>query len=386
MNQENIRHFREAFESSEDICEIISPGRINLIGEHTDYNGGMVLPCAIGQHIRVLLAPNGTDACRVFSKVVGNGLTTFQVRDIQPAVQPGMVGYLMGVVYGLQQSGWAPEGFDLMLESTIPAGAGLSSSAALCCGVGFALTEAFGLDVPRTELARIAQQAEHLFAGVKCGLMDQYAVLFGKEHHALLLDCRSLVFEHIPLDLTGYELVLADSRVHHELASSAYNDRRAACEHGVAIMAASSGKALRTLRDAHAAMLQACRQEMRDEVFRRCAFVLGEMDRTQRAAEFLRAGALLKFGELMYQTHEGLSREYEVSCAETDALVEMARASGVVVGSRMMGGGFGGCTLNLIQEGQTDAFQDFVAHKYLARFGKEPHFYKVSACSGVRRV
>ena len=382
-----MNEFHSLFGHSENVTEVLAPGRINLIGEHTDYNGGFVMPCAIGQHIRIRLAPNGKSVCRVVSLQVDEGaMLEFPSAVVAPGIVRGMTGYLMGVVHGIRQLGSEVGGFDVLLDSTIPAGAGLSSSAALCCGVGFAISEAFHLDIPRRELALIAQQAEHLFAGVRCGLMDQYAVLFGQERRALLLDCRSLEFDYIPVELPGYEWLLVDSRVHHELASSAYNDRRAACETGVAVLSRCSGRPIGSLREIDAGLLESLRAHLPSDVHRRCAFVVSEISRTRQAAALLRQGDAQAFGRLMYATHEGLSQEYEVSCEETDELVRIAASSGIVAGARMMGGGFGGCTLNLIRHEAVSTFTAEVSRKYLARFGKEPHFYPVAIGPGVCRV
>lgn len=379
---ELLREFHTAFGRSA-AAAAVAPGRINLIGEHTDYNDGLVMPCAIGKRITILLTPNNSGYARVTSLQHGKGLfADIDLTTVQPGRMTGYMAYVAGVVYGLRQLGNSATGFDMLIDSDIPAGAGLSSSAALCCGTGFALREAFGWDVSRKELAHVAQQAEHLFAGVRCGLMDQYACLFGSEHHAMLLDCRTLEVEQLPLRMGDHTLVLVNSGVHHELAASAYNARRASCELGVAVIAGRHPeKSITHLRDVSATMLKDCRGLLDEETFRRCQYVVNEIDRTKQAADALRHNDLMRFGALMYATHNGLRDDYEVSCAETDELVRIAAESGVVSGARMMGGGFGGCTINLVRTDALPAWQLMVREKYFARFAKEPDFYQVSAGS-----
>ena len=380
QGEELLRKFHSAFGRQAEVVAT-APGRINLIGEHTDYNDGLVMPCAIEKRITLLLSTNETGYARVLSLQHGDG--TFSNTDLttlRPGPIKGYMGYIAGVVCGLQQLGCSVTGFDMLVDSDIPSGAGLSSSAALCCGTGFALREAFGFDVSRHQLALIAQQAEHLFAGVRCGLMDQYASLFGSENHALLLDCRSMEMEQLPLQLGDYALVLVSSGVHHELAASAYNKRRTSCEEGVSLIAARHPhKRITHLRDVDGQMLNDVKSVLDPETFMRCTYVVKEIHRTLQAAEALRRGDLRTLGTLMYATHDGLRDEYEVSCAETDELVRIAHDSGVTAGARMMGGGFGGCTINLVRRDALPLWEQTVREKYFARFAKEPDFYQVSA-------
>ncbi len=372
------QRFQEYFGMSGTCIE--APGRINLIGEHTDYNDGFVLPCAIQKTIRIIIAPNHTAGCKLVSENFGS--VEFLLTDLVQG--PQWYNYVMGVVAGLIRKGKTIGGFNMYIDSDIPSGAGLSSSAALCCGTGFALNEVFNAGLSRLELAFIAQQSEHEFAGLKCGIMDQYASLFGKSKSALLLDCRSVTHEEIPLNTGAYELLLVHSKVSHNLAQSAYNNRRAACEAGVEIL--KQKYPIRSLRDVSQEILSAGQQLLGPEIFRRCNFVVQEIERTQHAAALLKQNRLREFGLLMYETHWGLSRDYEVSCVETDYLVELATTSGAVLGARMMGGGFGGCTINLVESAKFDELKSGFIEKYFARFKKEPDFYQVSSGDGVKKI
>jgi galactokinase len=372
------QRFQEIFGVA-GIC-VTAPGRINLIGEHTDYNDGFVLPCAIQQTIRFVISPNQSDRCRLVSENFGS--VEFSLTELVPG--PEWFNYIMGVVAGLIRKGKSVGGFNMYIESDIPSGAGLSSSAALCCGTGFALNEIFEVNLSRLDLVYIAQQSEHEFAGLKCGIMDQYASLFGKKDSALLLDCRAVTHEEIPVATGELELLLIHSKVSHNLAQSAYNNRREACEAGVAML--KEKYPVKSLRDVTTDMLNAEQHVLGPEIFRRCDYVVQEIDRTQRGAALLKQMKFPEFGALMYETHWGLSREYEVSCNETDFLVELAASSGVVSGARMMGGGFGGCTLNLVKSIKIDELKLLISEKYFARFKKEPDFYQVSPGDGVKKI
>ncbi|MBM3176753.1 MAG: galactokinase [Bacteroidetes bacterium] len=356
---------------------ISAPGRINLIGEHTDYNQGLALPAAIGRRMTLAIAPSGSRRCRIFAD--GYGQAEFSLDELKPV--PGWMGYVMGVAAGIVRQGLKIGGFDLMVESGIPVGAGLSSSAALCCGLCFGLSEIFGLKMHRKEMALVAQYAEHQFAGVRCGLMDQYASLFGKGGSALFLDFRDLDFKIVPLQLGERVIMLVNSGVSHELAGTAYNKRRESCELGVKLI--SERYPVQSLREVGLDMLDEFRPKAGEEVYKRCRYVVEEIERVKQAVVFLDEGDYRSFGELLYSTHRGLSEDYEVGCSETDFLVEAAAESGLVHGARMMGGGFGGCTLNILEGSNTDAFREIVQEKYLARFGKEPDFYQVAPAEGV---
>lgn len=356
-----------------------APGRVNLIGEHTDYNEGFVMPAAIDKSISLAVAASGSNACEVFALDVHEH-QQFSIELLQPSND--WATYIKGVLNGFKTLGFHPAGIQAVFSSSIPVGAGLSSSAALCSGFAFAVNELFGFGLDRLTLVRIAQQSEHTFAGVKCGIMDQYASLFGKKGSVVLLDCQSTTHEYFPLTLTDHSLLLADTKVKHSLASSAYNKRRQSCEEGVYQMKQKHPH-IKSLRDVSAEMLAAHKDILSDETYARCHFIVSEIARTQHAAHLLRHGNLNDFGQCMYETHEGLSRQYEVSCTESDFLVALARQHGVT-GARMMGGGFGGCTLNLVQHSVLEAFKKQANEKYAAAFGVEPAFYEVKIEDGVR--
>jgi galactokinase len=358
-----------------------SPGRINLIGEHTDYNNGFVLPAAIDKAIYFAIAPSGTNRCNVYSADMHEGVS-FSIQDLHPGET--WLNYLMGVMDAFARRGLPIQGVDCVFGGDIPAGAGLSSSAALCNGLGFALNQIFECKLTRLELAKISQYAEHEFVGLMCGIMDQYASLFGQKDSALLLDCRALKHEVIPVKLDDYALLLIDTKVKHTLASSAYNERRQACEKGVQIIHQSNDQ-VKSLRDVSRTMLYEHQDALGVEVFVKCLYVVEEMARTRKAAELLKKNDLKAFGALMYETHWGLSRSYEVSCEELDFLVSLAEEEkGKVAGARMMGGGFGGCTINLVQKNYVKAFQEKTRTKYVEEFNIEPNFYLVNLEDGVK--
>ncbi len=370
--------FKSKFEKEPIL--VIAPGRINLIGEHTDYNEGFVMPAAVDKHFVFAVAPNDSHQFNIFSKDY-NTLISFNTSALKAGGE--WQHYLMGVIDGIQQRGHALKGVDCVFSGDIPGGAGMSSSAALCSGFGFALNHIFEFNLTRLELARIGQHAEHHFAGVKCGIMDQYASLFGKKDAAFLLDCRSLEHEYLPFHFPEIEVVLIDTKVKHALASTAYNDRRAACEEGVSVLR-KSRPAIHALRDASLQELELIRPFISEDVFIKCRFVLQEIHRTQHGAALLRVGDLSSFGKLMYETHWGLSKEYEVSCIESDLLVDIAlQFPGEVLGARMMGGGFGGCTINLVRKEALEKYSQKVKEKYVATFKKEPDFYSTKLMQGV---
>ena len=376
-----VQLFKEKFHH--DPLVIIAPGRINLIGEHTDYNNGFVMPAAIDTHMVFAIAASGSDRNNVYAMDFDEGVT-FSIYDLNPG--EAWVNYLMGVMDGFQRRGKEIHGVDCVFGGNIPAGAGLSSSAALCSGFGFALNQLFNSRLTRLELAKIAQYAEQEFAGLMCGIMDMYASLFGQKDKALLLDCRALKHEILPFQSKDYSLLLIDTKVKHSLASSAYNDRRASCEEGVHILNKINPK-IHSLRDVTKTLLHEHQDKLGDDTFIKCLFVVEEIDRTQRAAQLLIGNDLNNFGKLMYETHWGLSKAYDVSCAELDFLVTLAEdEKNSILGSRMMGGGFGGCTLNLISTDRIGAFSEKVRAKYFGTFKKEPDFYPVNLSEGVHQL
>ncbi|MBY0436139.1 MAG: galactokinase [Cyclobacteriaceae bacterium] len=360
-----------------------APGRINLIGEHIDYNEGLVMPAAVDHHMLFALQPSLTDKCNIYAIDADEGVS-FSIYDLNPGET--WVNYLQGVLDAFERRGLQVGGVDCVFGSTIPAGAGLASSAALCSGFAFALNDVFDLGMSRLELAKIAQYAEHEFADVNCGIMDQYASLFGEEGSALLLDCRSLTHETVPFVSPSHSLLLIDTRVKHTLGSTAYNDRRASCEEGVSILA-KKFSGVRSLRDVSSVMLYESQDKLGEEIFIRCLFVIEEIARVKKASELLKRNELISFGELMYQAHWGLSQAYEVSCEELDYLVMLAEEDkSIVPGARMMGGGFGGCTINLVSKNHEGIFKEKVKQKYFATFKKQPEFYEVKLSGGVQRV
>jgi galactokinase len=360
---------------------VIAPGRINLIGEHTDYNEGFVMPAAVDRQIVFAMAPNNTDRINVYS-VDYDASVSFALSDLVPGND--WYHYLMGVVDGMMKRGLQPGGVDCVLRGDIPGGAGMSSSAALCSGFGFGLNEICDLKLSRFDLAKIGQAAEHHFAGVKCGIMDQFASLFGKEESAILLDCRSLDYEYLPFHFPDVEILLIDTKVKHSLGSSEYNNRRASCEEGVEAMQRVHPR-IQSLRDATLSDLEAVKSSLSQNTFDKCQFIIEEISRTQGAAAWLKQGELAAFGKLMFETHWGLSAKYDVSCRESDFLVHFAEDyPNKILGARQMGGGFGGCVINLINKGSVEQYSQKVRDKYFVTFKKEPDFYSINLSQGVR--
>lgn len=372
--------FRERYQHEPIL--VVAPARINLIGEHVDYNEGYVLPGAIDKHLVFAIAANDSGKCNAVAVDFGES-ASFSLKELLPG--EGWKHYFMGVIDGFRKRGIELPGISCLFGGTIPAGAGLSSSAALCCGFGFALNELTKAKLHRLDLALIAQYAEHEFAHVKCGLMDQYASLFGEKSSLLLLDCRSNTHTVIKFPSQKGTLLLADTKVKHSLASSAYNARRAACEEGVLILR-KEDPTIKSLRDVSLDQLVAAGDAMSREVFTRCRYIVEEIARTRQAAAALAGGDLDEVGRLMFRTHDGLRNLYDVSCAELDVLVDSAAAHPeLVIGSRLMGGGFGGCTINLIRPGKEEAFEALVSTKYFASFKTTPEFYPVALAQGTHR-
>lgn len=362
-----------------------SPGRINLIGEHTDYNGGFVFPGAIDKGIMCEIRPNGTNKVMAYSIDLKDRVE-FDIDD-EKGPKASWARYLYGIVQEMKKRGVDVKGFNTAFAGDVPLGAGLSSSAALESCYAYALNDLFGENkVSKWDMVLAGQATEHNYCGVNCGIMDQFASVFGMEGKLMRLDCRSREFEYFPFDPKGYRLVLVDSVVKHELASSAYNDRRKSCENVVAALQKKyPEKTIETLRDADWDMLNAVKDEVSEEDMKRATFVLGEKDRVLAICDALNAGDYETVGKKMYETHHGLSKEYEVSCEELDYLNDIARENGVT-GSRIMGGGFGGCTINLVKEDLYDHFIADVKKKYAERYGKEPKIYDVVIKDGSRKI
>ncbi|WP_420583020.1 galactokinase [Reichenbachiella sp.] len=360
-----------------------APGRINIIGEHTDYNDGFVLPAAIDLAVYVFIQKSGSDRSKLISVDLDESYS-FSIDESLTPVGQGWVNYFLGVIDQLQQAGHELEGFNLMFTSDIPIGSGLSSSAALECGFGEALIDLFGIGVEKMELAKIGQSAEHKFAGVKCGIMDQFASCMGRDGHVVKLDCKSLEYEYYPVDFKAYDLVLFDSNVKHNLADSQYNIRRNQCEEGVQILQQFNA-AIKSLRDATLEDLAHAKSSIDEVVFRRSKYVIEENTRVEEVCEALLAGEIEKVGQIMLETHNGLSKDYEVSCSELDLLIEIAMSCDGFIGGRMMGGGFGGCTINLIRKEQVDDVIEQVVSSYKKSTGIDAKVYRVAIGDGVGR-
>ena len=375
--KENIRkQFAERFGTPGTVYA--SAGRINLIGEHTDYNGGFVFPGAIDKVIMAELKANGTDKVRVFSIDI-NEYAEFGINE-EDAPKQQWARYIFGVCREIIKRGGTVKGFDAVFAGNVPLGAGLSSSAALESCFAFALNNMFNDDkIDKFELAKIGQSTEHNYCGVNCGIMDQFASVFGKKDHLMRLDCRSLEYEYFPFKLNGYKLVLVDSKVKHELVDSPYNKRRASCEN----VARTLG--VETLRDAEMADLEKIKDQISKEDYKRAVYVIGEKQRVLDVCDALQKGDYDTVGDRMYKTHEGMSKLYEVSCEELDYLNDIARECGVT-GSRIMGGGFGGCTINLVKDDLYDAFIKTAKEKFNAKYGHEPVIYDVIVSDGARKV
>jgi galactokinase len=349
-----------------------SPGRVNLIGEHTDYNHGFVLPAAIDKAIYLAIGPRPDNEIHLFSLDLDRSFTcTLDLPEPAPEHWPN---YLLGVVQQLQQAGKSPGGFNCVFAGDIPIGSGMSSSAALECATAFALNELFHLQLDRLTMVRMSQRAENVFVGVQCGIMDQFASMFGRRDHVIRLDCQSLEYAWFPFNLEGIRIVLLDTNVKHSLASTEYNTRRQQCEAGVRLIRAHHPD-VTSLRDATQEMLDRYVAPVDELVWRRCRFIVGENARLLAATEDLLNGDLRAFGRKMFETHDGLSRDYEVSCRELDFLVDQVRDDDAVIGARMMGGGFGGCTINLVQEEAIDSLVARITPVYRAAMNKEMKAY-----------
>ncbi|MBX2967602.1 MAG: galactokinase [Cyclobacteriaceae bacterium] len=357
-----------------------SPGRINLIGEHTDYNDGLVLPAAIDKAVYVAVKENPHNVMRLVSDEYKD-VVEVPVANLAPSSAKPWTNYIVGVADQFQKRGFKVGGFDLVIAGDVPLGAGLSSSAAVECATAYALNEIFAYGLERLELVKLAQLAEHEFAGVKCGIMDQFASVFGKNDHLIKLDCRSLEYTYIPIDLTGYKLILFDSCVKHSLASSAYNTRREECESGLRMIQYYYPE-VKSLRDATLEQVVECIKPVDQTVYKRCVYVVMEINRVELACEDLLRHDLASFGQRMFQTHAGLSCEYEVSCAELDFLVDQVKHFPSVIGARMMGGGFGGCTINLIAEDSVNQVTEAVTQSYQQKFAVAPRVYEVAPSAG----
>ena len=362
-----------------------SPGRINLIGEHTDYNGGFVFPGAVDKGIMAEVRPNGLKTVIAYSIDLKDKVE-FKVDDPE-GPRATWARYIYGIVQEMRKLGVDVKGFNTAFAGDVPQGAGMSSSAALESCFAFALNDLFGDNkVSKWDLVLAGQATEHKYVGVNCGIMDQFASVFGQKGKLMRLDCRSREFEYFPFNPVGYKLVLLNSKVKHELVGSPYNDRRKSCENVVkAIATAHPEGHFETLRDCTWEQLDEVRATVGEEDYKRAHYVLGEKDRVLAVSEALEKGDYETVGQKMYETHEGLSKEYEVSCVELDYLNELARANGVT-GSRIMGGRFGGCPINLVKDELYDQFINDACEKFAAKFGHKPVVIPVVISDGSRKI
>ena len=359
-----------------------SPGRINLIGEHVDYNDGFVMPAAINKGVYYAIAENGTNEIHFYSMDFEEWLS-IGINDVKKMT--GWKNYLLSVVNEFLLLGCKIKGFNCVFAGDIPRGSGMSSSAAVEGGLAFALNEMLNTALNRVELALLCQRAEHNFPNVNCGIMDQFANMMGKKDNVLLLDCRSMEHRYFPLHLEGYKIVLVNSKVHHTLASGEYNIRRQRCEDGLSII--KTKLSIQSFRDiTRVEDLQVYKSNMPEKVYNCCLFVIEEIARAKKAAGLLQQDNLIEFGKLMFATHEGLSKLYEVSCKELDFLVELAGQNINVIGSRLMGGGFGGCTINIVANEAIDQFIQETSKAYQKRFTIIPEAYIVETANGTEAI
>ena len=360
-----------------------SPGRINLIGEHTDYNGGFVFPGAVDKGMIIEIKPNGTDIVKAYS-IDLKDYVEFGLNE-EDAPRASWARYIFGVCREMIKRGVDVKGFNTAFAGDVPLGAGMSSSAALESAYAYALNDLFGDNkIDKFELAKVGQATEHNYIGVKCGIMDQFASVFGKEGSLMRLDCRSMEYQYFPFRPEGYRLVLVDSVVKHELASSAYNKRRQSCENVVAAIA-KKHEGVEFLRDCTLEMLAEVKEEVSAEDYMRAEYVIEEIQRVLDVCDALEKGDYETVGQKMYETHHGMSKKYEVSCEELDFLNDVAFDCGVT-GSRVMGGGFGGCTINLVKNELYETFITTAKERFKEKFGRSPKVYDVVISDGSRKL
>ncbi|PKL82300.1 MAG: galactokinase [Ignavibacteriae bacterium HGW-Ignavibacteriae-3] len=368
---ENVRKkFIKLFK--EEPLLVRSPGRVNLIGEHTDYNLGFVLPAAIDNAIYYAISPRNDNNCKLYSVDLDEDFN-FEVDDLKYS-EKRWPNYLMGVVDQLNKTGIRISGFNCVFGGDIPLGAGLSSSAAIGAGLAFSLNHIFNLGIDKLSLVKLAQKSENEFAGVNCGIMDQFVNIFGAEGRVLKIDCRSFEYEYHPLANDELRIVLCNTMVTHSLADSEYNRRRAQCESGVQTLQQYNPE-IKSLRDVPLEHLFSHKSNLDETIFRRCKYVIEENERVTNACSDLEKKDFDSFGQRMYESHRGLRDEYEVSCPELDFMAEEALYSDEVIGARMMGGGFGGCTINLVYESNVKKFKSFIEKAYKKKYNKKPPVY-----------
>jgi galactokinase len=378
ISEEARQRFTEIFGGKPVLVR--SPGRINIIGEHTDYNEGFVLPAAIDKAAYLAIALRDDDEIHLVAADL-NETFSVSIKDMKPVGDISWPNYILGTVAQFKQRGIALKGFNALLTADVPVGAGLSSSAAVECATAFALNELLDVGLERIELVKMAQKAEHEYAGVMCGIMDQFASMMGKKDHVIKLDCRSLEYEYVLFKLEGIKILLLDTNVKHSLASSEYNTRRKECSKAVTWVKEKEQQ-VRSLRDVDAAMLTKYVLPKDELIYKRSLFIVEEIERLQKACIDLKNGNLKGLGKKMFETHDGLSSMYAVSCEELDFLVDFVRNNSDVLGARMMGGGFGGCTINLVKEDAVPELIENISKAYLKKTDRTLTSYIVSIEEG----
>jgi galactokinase len=377
LNNKIKTSFKETFRV--DPLMIFSPGRINIIGEHTDYNDGFVFPAAVNKGIVAAIQKTDANISTAFA-VDKNQKIEFTLNAIKPSAEGSWENYVLGVVSELQNKSKVIGNFNIAFGGDIPGGAGMSSSAALENSVVFGLNKLFDLQLSKEDMILISQKAEHNYVGVKCGIMDQYASMFGIENNALLLDCRTVKSKAYKIDFKNYELILINTNVKHSLSDSAYNDRRSVCESIAEMLQVNA------LRDATEYDLKSVKNQVTPENYQKALYVIQENDRVIEASKAMEAGDLKGLGELLYASHDGLQNQYKVSCEELDFLVNQTKTNEHVLGARMMGGGFGGCTINLIAKNQAKAFSSEVSKAYNNKFNKACSVYFIELSNGTHII
>jgi galactokinase len=373
--------FLEKVGKRDERVVVRSPGRVNLIGEHTDYNEGFVLPASVDRSLVFVVSPRSDGHCRLIAADLKDeiSVTTASIERTRKT----WPNYLLGVIEEMKKLGFSVPGCDVVFGGNIPIGAGMSSSAAVECGFAFALNQLFGFGISKLDLAKLGQRSENNFVGVNCGIMDQFVNIFGEDRKVLKIDCRSLSYEYFPFERKDLAIVLCETEAKRSLASSEYNIRRQQCESGVRILQKHEPE-IRSLRDVSPEFLREHRQELEPIILQRCSYVIEENERVQRACEDLRRNDFRSFGEQMYRSHSGLRYAYQVSSPDLDFLVDSASSIDGVLGARMMGAGFGGCTINLVEQKYVEAFVEEMKGRYRQRTGKANNVYVAYIESGTR--
>jgi len=381
MNKKLLKEVRLSFTKyfATDPLMVFSPGRINLIGEHTDYNEGFVFPAAINMGIALAIQKSDTESSKVHA-LDKKEIYEFSLNNIQPVKDGSWRNYVLGVISEIQKLGIVLENFNISFAGDIPGGAGMSSSAALENSVVFGLNELFNLKISKEQMILISQKAEHNYAGVKCGIMDQYASMFGENKSALLLDCRTIKSKSFKIDFKNYRLLLINTNVKHDLSESAYNDRREACERVSKLLK------IKALRDACKQDLETIKEQISKEDYSKAMYVIEENKRVEEFTKAINIDSLKTLGALLYQSHEGLSTKFKVSCKELDFLVEQTKSNKNILGARMMGGGFGGCTINLIKKTEVANFKKEIGTNFKNEFNRDCSIYQVKLSKGTRVV